>query len=158
MLIRRMHNRADCLPLGPSPAGDWHTRWPEMNTLPKTMGLVMRPEHWLYRPWVQLKDFILLLSNSTVLVLILQLNKWNNPFYRHVSRGFSSVGFGNFPPANGETTAVLVSPGLWALNGNSLVAASSNVFTQLLVGLAAGASSPAGCKKTTRGSLFTIKL
>lgn len=131
-----------------------------MNTLPKSLGLVMRPEHLLYRPWVQLKDFNLLLSNSTVLVLILQFNKWNNPFYRHIGGGFSSVGFGNFPPANGKTTAtaVLVSPGLWALNGNSLVAASSNIFTQLLVGPAAGPSSPAGCKKTTRGSLFTIKL
>lgn len=48
----------------------------------------------------------------------------------------------NSPPASGEATAVLVCAGLWALSANSLVAASSNVFTQLLVDRAAGSELP----------------
>lgn len=48
----------------------------------------------------------------------------------------------NSPPADGETTAVLVCAGLWAPSANSLVAASSIVFTQLLVDRAAGNELP----------------
>lgn len=46
------------------------------------------------------------------------------------------------PPALGETGAVLVRAGPWALSANSLVAASSNVFPQLLVDRAAGNELP----------------
>ena len=74
--------------------------------------------------------------------MIFSVQSLRRSFHRQLSKGFSSEGFGDFTPANGETIAVLGHPGLWALNGHSLVAASSNIFTQLFVDPAAGNGLP----------------